>query len=169
MATYVITIIGDDRVGLVQSLAEAVSRAGGNWERAELAELAGKFAGLVQVTVPEEGADPLAAALRDLEGLEIHLQRADAEARIPEETIAFRLELIGNDQPGIVQEITSALQGHRVSIERFDSTVTDAPMGGGQLFGCRATLRGPEGELAAVRTDLERIAGELMVDLTIGL
>lgn len=169
MATYVITVIGDDRVGLVQSLADTVARAGGNWERSELAELAGKFAGLVQVTVPEDRAEGLAQSLRALAGLEIHMQQAYAETTLPEDTVAFRLELVGNDQPGIVQEITAALRGHRVSVERFESHVSDAPMAGGRLFECRATLRGQEDELTAVRTDLERIAGELMVDLTVGL
>lgn len=169
MATYVITVIGDDRVGLVQSLADTVSRSGGNWERSEMADLAGKFAGLVEVTVPDERADELAANLQAMEGLQIHVQRAADASTLPVNTVAFRLELVGNDQPGIVQEITSALRGHRVSIERFESAVTDAPMAGGRLFECRATLRGPEEAMAAVQGDLERIAGELMVELNVGL
>lgn len=169
MATYVITVIGDDRVGLVQSLADTVSRSGGNWERSEMADLAGKFAGLVEVTVPDARADELARNLKALEGLQIQVQRASDESATPEDTVAFRLELVGNDQPGIVQEITSALRGHRISIERFESAVTDAPMAGGQLFECRATLRGPESVIGAVQADLERIAGELMVELNVGL
>ncbi|MDO5499263.1 MAG: ACT domain-containing protein [Propionibacteriaceae bacterium] len=169
MATYVITVIGDERVGLVQSLAEAVSRAGGNWERSEMAELAGKFAGLVKVTVPDDRAEELAGNLDALEGVDIHLQQAADEETVPENSVAFRLELVGNDQPGIVQEITSALRGHEVTVERLESHVSDAPWHGGQLFECKATLRGPEGGMDAVQKDLERIAGELMVDLTLGL
>lgn len=169
MATYVITVIGDDRVGLVQALAEAVSASDGNWERSELAELAGKFAGLVEVTVPDERSDELAANLEAVEGLQIHVQRADEGPTITLDTVAFRLELVGHDKPGIVQEITAALRGHRITVERFESTVTEAPMTGGRLFECRATLRGPEQVMSAAQADLERIAGELMVDLTVGL
>ena len=47
MATLVLTVIGDDRAGLVNALAEAVTAHGGNWERSQLAELAGKFAGKI--------------------------------------------------------------------------------------------------------------------------
>ncbi|WP_432560177.1 glycine cleavage system protein R [Granulicoccus sp. GXG6511] len=169
MATYVITVIGDEQVGLVQSLADAVSRAGGNWERSEMAELAGKFAGLVQVTLPDDRADELADNLEGLEGLEISVQKAEAESTVPEDSVAFRLELVGNDKPGIIQEITTALRGHGVTIERLESTVTDAPWHGGQLFECKATLRGPEVRMGPVKTELERIAGELMVDLNLGV
>ena len=69
MPTLVLTVIGDDRAGLVNALAEAVTAHGGNWERSQLAELAGKFAGIVSVSVPDEKADELAAALRPLAGL----------------------------------------------------------------------------------------------------
>ncbi|MDO5682540.1 MAG: ACT domain-containing protein [Propionibacteriaceae bacterium] len=168
MATYVITVIGDERVGLVQSLADAVSRAGGNWERSEMAEMAGKFAGLVKVTVPDNRADELATNLESLDGLQVQLQRADAEAVAAQGSVSFRLELVGNDQPGIVQEITSSLRGHGVTIERLETHVSDAPWQGGQLFECKATLRGPDTGLSAVKSDLERIAGELLVDLTVG-
>ena len=47
MTTLVLTVVGDDRVGLVKALADVVSSNGGNWERSHLAELAGTFAGVV--------------------------------------------------------------------------------------------------------------------------
>lgn len=169
MATYVITVIGDDRVGLVQSLADAVSAAGGNWERSELAELVGKFAGLVVVTVPDDRTDDLAAGLRALDGmLEVHLHEAGTPTATTDDTLTVTLDLVGNDRPGIVQEITSAVKAHGVSIDRFESEVTDAPMGAGTLFSCHATLRGEEAAFPLVRADLERLADELMVDLTLG-
>ena len=69
MPTLVLTVIGDDRVGLVEALAHTVSSHGGNWEHSQMAELAGKFAGIVVVTVPAEHATDLTGALRALDGL----------------------------------------------------------------------------------------------------
>ena len=60
----VLTVIGDDRVGLVEALADTVSSHGGNWEHSQMAELAGKFAGIVVVTVPADRATDLTGALR---------------------------------------------------------------------------------------------------------
>lgn len=168
MATYVITVIGDDRVGLVQSLADGVARAGGNWERSSMAELAGKFAGIVMVTVPDERAEELADNLRHLDGmLDVRIQKAGGDAPAAEGSVTIRLELVGNDRPGIVNEIASALRAHGITIAHLESQVTDAPMYGGQLFECNAVLRGPESAMPEARADLERIATELMVDLNL--
>lgn len=40
-------------------------------------------------------------------------------------------------------------------------------MAGGRLFECRAALRGRRDAIPAMQDDLERIAGELMVDLSL--
>ncbi len=69
MATLVLTVIGDDRAGLVNAVAQVVAGHGGNWERSQMAELAGKFAGIVLVTVPDNGVDELVAALEPLPGM----------------------------------------------------------------------------------------------------
>lgn len=168
MATYVISVIGDDRVGLVQSVADGVARTGGNWERSSMAELAGKFAGIVMVTVPDDRAEELADNLRQLDGmLDVRIQRASDEATAAEGSATIRLELVGNDRPGIVNEISSALRAHGITIDKLESFVSDAPMYGGQLFNCNAVLRGPEAAMPAARADLERIATELMVELNL--
>lgn len=168
MATYVITVIGDDRVGLVESLADGVARTGGNWERSSLAELAGKFAGIVMVTVPDDRAEELADNLRHLDGmLDVRIQRAADDTAAAADSVTVRLELVGNDRPGIVHEITSALRSHGITIDKLESHVSDAPMYGGQLFECNAVLRGPEAAMPEARADLERLATELMVDLNL--
>ncbi len=69
VTTLVLTVIGDDRAGLVKALADVVQAHDGNWERSHLAELSGTFAGVVEVSVPEPRAAELQAALRPLEGL----------------------------------------------------------------------------------------------------
>ncbi len=106
--------------------------------------MVGKFAGLVVVTVPDERSEDLAAGLRALDGmLEVHLHEAGTPAQPAADTITVTLDLVGNDRPGIVHEITSAVQARGgLSIDRFESEVTDAPMGAGTLFSCRAVLRG---------------------------
>ena len=45
MTTYlVLTIIGEDRPGIVESLAEIISDHSGNWLESSMSQLAGKFA-----------------------------------------------------------------------------------------------------------------------------
>lgn len=169
MATLVLTVIGDDRAGLVNALAEVVAAHGGNWERSQLAEQAGKFAGLVTVTVPDSGVQALTDALGPLDGLlDVTLQRAES-ARAAADGRHVRLELVGGDRSGIVQEITAVLRRHGVNIDQWQTEVRDAPMAGGQLFELTADVTIPTATDAdAVRAELEAIADELMVELSLG-
>ena len=47
----VLTISGEDRAGLVEKLADVIAEHGGNWEHCRMAHLAGRFVGLLEVTV----------------------------------------------------------------------------------------------------------------------
>ena len=169
MTTLVLTVVGDDRVGLVKALADVVSANGGNWERSHLAELAGTFAGVVVVTVPERQADQLRAALEPLDGLLNVAVRAAArekEAAAPRRQV--RLELLGNDQPGIVAAVSGVLARHDVGVADLQTATREAPMAGGVLFEATAVLTaGSAASLEAVRADLEELATEIMVDLSV--
>src|ERR1700754_3536116 len=102
MAHLVLTAIGDDRPGLVSDLSAPIKAHGASWERSQMSRLAGKFAGIVLVAVPDERLAALSADLEALssEGLQLSLERTDE----PEETESLRLslELLGADHPGIV-------------------------------------------------------------------
>ncbi|WP_448002600.1 glycine cleavage system protein R [Agromyces bauzanensis] len=171
MSRLVLTVIGDDRAGFVETLAEAITVHGGNWEQSQMAELAGQFAGIVVVTVPNERADELRAALGELDGLmEVTAHPGVEEPGVPPETWShLRIDLIGSDHPGIVRDVSAALARHGLSIESMATERRDAPMAGGRLFEAHLLVRVPPGvDPSDVRDDLERVASELFVDLTIG-
>jgi len=168
MAKLVLTLVGDDRAGLVQALADAVAAHGGNWERSELAELAGAFAGIVLVSVPDDRLDALTAELNRLDGLLHITPHTGAEAPDAPTGEQFVFTVLGNDRPGVVREITHALVQQGLSIDRFTSRTLEAPMAGGTLFEATVSVRaGEDGDLAAAVAELERLAGEIQVDLTV--
>lgn len=169
MATLVITVIGDDRPGLVSALADVVAEHGGSWGRSQLAELAGKFAGIVTVEVPEDGAADLSTALGELTGvLDTTVHTASEVVQADQATgETFHLDLIGNDRPGIVKEITGVLAEQQVSVEDLQTKVVPAPQAGGDLFAARASVRAPsDADVSGLRAALERLAGELLVDIS---
>lgn len=166
--SLVVTVIGNDRPGIVERLSEVVLAAGANWEESRMARLAGKFAGILRVSVTAERADMLASGLRALtsDGLTIVVESSADAARETFRTV--RLELVGHDHPGIIRDISKVLAQHHVNIEELETGVSGAPMTGEQLFRARVQLRLP----AAVTTDwlrarLEALAGEMMVDVTL--
>jgi glycine cleavage system regulatory protein len=166
MATFTLTCIGDDRPGLVSALSAPISAHGGSWERSQMARLAGKFAGVLLVEVPDDRADALVAdltALKDI-GLQITLERTGVPSSSPSQRLT--LDLLGADHPGIVAEISAALAGRHIGIEELSTVVREAPMAGGMLFEARAVLEAPpDTRMDELRSMLEAIADELMVEI----
>jgi glycine cleavage system regulatory protein len=166
--SLVVTIIGNDRPGIVERLSDVVLAAGANWEESRMARLAGRFAGILHINVAPTHADALASDLRAMsrDGLTVVVEHSGSPAEGTSRTV--RLELVGNDHPGIVREISRVLAQHRVNIEELDTSVSGAPMSGEQLFRARAQLRLPVGvTMEWLRERLEALAGELMVDVTL--
>lgn len=167
MAKLVLTLVGDDRAGLVQAVAHAIAAHGGNWEQSELAELAGAFAGIVLVSVPDDHVGQLTTELSALAGL-LHITPHTGVDAPPAGGEHFVFTVLGNDHPGIVREITRALVDRGVSIDRFTSDTVDAPMAGGTLFEATVEAHVPTGvDTDDVIRDLEQLAGEIQVDLTL--
>lgn len=168
MATLVLTLVGDDRAGLVQAVADAVTAHGGNWERSELAELAGAFAGIVLVSVPDSAQAALVEELNALSGLLHITPHSGAPVAEADAGERFVFTVLGNDQPGIVREITHAIARRGLSIDRFSSRTLEAPMAGGTLFEARVSVRIEDrAGLSEAVDELERLAGEIQVDLTV--
>ena len=172
MTSLVLTLIGSDRPGLVEALASTVAEQGGNWLESRMAHLAGKFAGVLRVEVPDERADALSAALAQLEarGLKVQVERS-ADAPIPASAARrfMLVELEGLDRPGLVREIALVLAERGVNIEELVTDRSTAPMSGELLFRSRAWVHVPPGvDASELRGRLERLAGDLMVQVTVG-
>lgn len=169
MESLVVTVIGKDRPGLVESVSAVVEEYGGSWVESRMSRLAGEFAGILRVSVPTTKADELARALEGLEagGLRVVVERGVEESS--DEGRLVELELIGGDRPGIVHKISEALAARNVNVDELDTECEGAPWSGDTLFKARARLRAPKGlDLDQLREGLEAIASDLMVDITMG-
>ncbi|HEU4617491.1 MAG TPA: ACT domain-containing protein [Gammaproteobacteria bacterium] len=172
----IVTLNGVDRRGIVAGLAERARACGASWQESRFGRLAGRFAGIVRLDVPEASLDALERSIRELATANLHVtvERADSESveRAESESASNRrrlaLELVGQDRPGIVRDVSSVLARHGVNIEELETEVESASMSGELLFHARAALALPEdADLEALRGDLEQLANELMVDLHI--
>ena len=167
MIELVLTIIGRDRAGVVALLADVVRFHDGHWKRSELAEIAGTFAGVVVVEVGEDRVDELLTnllVLRD-QGLHVTAQQVE-EPTVRPDADEVRLRLTGDDRPGVIHEISTAISELGISISRL-GTVTDLPGDdGARRFEITAQLALPAGaDLDAVLDSI----GQLAVSLDIVL
>jgi glycine cleavage system regulatory protein len=165
----VLTFVGDDRPGLVNVISEKIAACGATWLESRSADLAGKFAGILLVSAPDEKLAELESSLRRLEstGLHVTIERGAVEAQKPRRLVT--LEIVGNERPGIVRDVTQALVNLGVNIEEFSSGLESAAFTGVEMFRATARLRAPDSlALEDLRKAIEKLAGEIMVDLAVG-
>ena len=168
-SSLVLTVIGPDKTGLVESLAATVAEHGANWVESRMDRLAGQFAGVLRVDVPTERRQALIDALNKLHSKELTLViQATDEPQTPERSRPYILELIGHDRPGIVRDVSRALAQHGVNVVELHTQVVSAPMTGEPLFEAKVELRAPaDTVMDELRDALDQLSSELDLDLTL--
>lgn len=163
----VLTVIGNDRPGLVESLAATVSSHQGNWLDSSMSHLAGKFAGILRIEIAANRVDALKLALEQLSALRIVVEGGTDDA--PCAGRQLTLSLVGHDRIGIVREVSQVIARHGVNVESLTTRTASAPMSAEALFHADAELLAPTDlDTRALKTDLERISNDLMVDIKLG-
>lgn len=169
-ASLVMTVIGRDRPGLVESVAQVVAAHGGNWLESRMSRLGGHFAGILRVSVPADRQPALTEALQKLQAVGlavvVHPDAPLATAQGARRTV---LEIVGQDRPGIIREISHALAEAGVNVEELESECSSAAMSGEAIFKANFQVSVPAScPLDELRRRIERIAGDLIVDATFG-
>lgn len=166
MNHLVITVFAPDKAGQVERIAQCIAEHGGNWLESRMSRMAGQFAGILRVAVPAEAYDGLVEALHGLapEGIRVLIAESGIEQSCTWKPIA--MELVGNDRPGIVRDITRVLTEQGVNLERLVTDVRPAPMSNEPLFHAEAILAVPLTlSLHVLQERLETLADELLVEL----
>ena len=167
-ARVILIVTGSDRPGLTKALADAVHAAGGNWLESHLSRLGGKYVGSVLVELDAAALPELEAQVRsvDTNGLRVSVVSADDEPQPGGG--ALTVELVGQDRPGIVREVTAVLAALGVNIDSLTTATERGAWSGEPLFRARAKVTLPPGvDQDEVQAALEGISGEVMVDFTV--
>ena len=170
MPSLILTLLGPDRPGLVETVARLVREHEGNWLESRMSHLAGHFAGIARIEISDAELDALTTDLVTLEqqGLTVVARRDETKPEDNAQQTTVWMELVGNDRPGIVSEISQVLAAQNVNVEEFQTECTGAPNSGASIFRARAELRLPESQtINQVQQSLEAIAVDLMVDITL--
>lgn len=169
MTQLVITIVGADRPGIVESLSTVVADHDGNWLSSSMSNLAGQFAGIIEVSVDDTRRDGLSAAISALPGLQVHSVLGGESTDVGDVPMA-ELEVVGIDQPGIVRRLTELLKNEGVNLLQFASWTEPAPNSGDELFRAVAEFELPASvDLDSLKAKLEEMAEDLAIDIELGL
>ena len=120
----VVTVIGADKPGIVESLADVITHQQGNWLASSMSELAGQFAGILHVSVPDEHYRSLCEALVMLPGLTVSFAEGQLSQE-PERQVM--VSVTGNDRAGIVHEVASILRQLNINVADLTTGCEPAP------------------------------------------
>lgn len=165
--SMVISVLGNDSPGLVKSLSKIIVAHNGDWIESQMASLAGKFAGILRVDLPAEQLIDFQAALQNAQslGLSVIFEESSHAGTTPAEN-QFEIELIGQDQPGIVHRISSVLAQIHANVDELQTEVIEASMSGEKLFKANIKLHiASDVKAGEIRELLEELANELIVDI----
>jgi glycine cleavage system regulatory protein len=166
--TLVMTVMGKDRTGLVESLARLIAAHGGNWLESRMCRLGGEFTGILRASVPNGREQDLVRSLEALqaEGLNVVVHR-DGPSSFAGRGRTATLSLVGQDRPGIIYQISAALAHQNINVEELETECSSAPMSGEMIFKAVARLQIPETcAILELKKELEEIGSELMVDVS---
>jgi glycine cleavage system transcriptional repressor len=166
----VLTAVGADRPGLVNSISSLVHSAGANLEDSRMAILGGEFALLILVRGSEASVTEIqrtAAALERELGLHITL-RPTVLPQATKPFLPFRIRVTGVDHPGIVHRVSGILAEHGINVASLESRVAHAPLSGTPMFILEAELQVPsEVALSKLRAQLGEVCDEENLDFVL--
>jgi len=167
--TYVMSVLCDDRPGQVERVATVIAESGGNWLESRMCRLGGRFAGILRVSIPDDKGTGLMRALNALEssGISVVVQSDQPDAAENMQRL-ITVHLVGQDRPGIVRQISQAIARAHFNVEDMRTGCRSAPWSGETLFEADILLNGADGDaIAQLQRELERIGGDLMVDIEV--
>jgi len=141
----VISALGKDRPGIVNTLSKAILDCGCNITNSRMAVLGGEFALILLINGAENA---VAAMQKQLPTLEERLQltviaKTTAPRAAEQRWVPYRIRVVAMDHPGIVHPITEFFSAHKINIEELETETYAAPHTGTTMFSLLMTVAVP--------------------------
>lgn len=165
----ILSVLSDDRPGVIKCIAETVAGHGGNWLESRLTQLAGKFAGVIRVRLAHERVADLQVALKELGKQDIRVLVEELQSVTSDGTgRTATFSALGPDRPGIVLEITQAFTRYNINIADLNTNCSSMPYSGEPLFEAEGVLHVPTGaDMEQLADQLNAIADALGIDINL--
>ena len=164
----VISAIGEDQVGIISELAQTTADAGCHIADSRMTVLGGDFAIIMLAEGRWNELAKLEASLPHLErklGLTITTRRTNGGSELRTRLLPYSVEVVGMDEPGIVQELTDFVAGREINVREMATTRSKAAYTGTPLFCVQLTLDIPaDTSIARLREEFMEFCDHLNLD-----
>jgi len=166
--TYlVISALGQDRPGIVNSLSRAIADHGCNIEDSRMTVLGGEFAAMLLVEGKWNTLAKVENILPDLEkqlGMTIIAKRT-GQRETGRNLIPYGVEVVSMDHPGIVNSLAGFFADREINIEDMVTSSYAAPHTGTPMFSVHITVGIPSGmHIAELRDQFMDYCDSLNLD-----
>ncbi|MEO2177626.1 MAG: ACT domain-containing protein, partial [bacterium] len=104
-------------------------------------------------------------ALENLEGISSLVEEAETDTEV-KNTRVLGLNIVGPDRPGILHDVTRALEKHVANVVEMETNIAAAPMSGELTFSADANIEVPfEMDWRVIAELLDRVADDLGIDI----
>ncbi len=169
MEYSVISVVGPDSIGIMETIAAAAAEIGANIEETRASILGGEFAVIMLVSGNEGVGAALNTSLpKALAGRGMTISVRPTTLPGHAAGIPYMIESLSLDTPGIVRAVTQALLAQAINIENLECTVASAPLSGSPMFKMRIAVNiTPGTKLALLKSELARVAEAHDLDISV--
>ena len=166
----VFSLLGPDRTGLVDRVAQSLSKHRANLEDSRMSVLGGEFAMMFLCSVDAAQLDDLqkemAAVAQELDLMINSKPTTLRKSHIG--MLPLQVAVRGADHEGIVHELVHHLVEQGASVDNLESQLVNAPYSRVPLFEMQMRISAPASlSLSALRRKLQTVGDELNVDVEI--
>ncbi|MEZ7972889.1 MAG: ACT domain-containing protein [Pseudomonadales bacterium] len=163
--SLIVSFVGDDRPGIVRVIADVVAKHGGSWQESRMSGLGGYFSGTARILINPDCLEALDQDLQGLAGLTCIIRPLRAPSPV-KATQKMKLDIVGPDRPGILQDVTSQLVGYGINVLEMETEVSPASMSGELNFIADALVAVPsEVDIESLDKQLDAVAKNLGLDI----
>ncbi|HEY7774612.1 MAG TPA: ACT domain-containing protein, partial [Marinagarivorans sp.] len=130
----ILSVISDDKPGVVRAVANAVAHSKGNWLDCQMSRLGGKFAGVICVDIDEPHKQALEGAVQALAQQGIRVVVDTVASQAVDEGARASFKSSAPDRPGLVLEMSQALADRGINLLELATECTSMPYSGDPLF-----------------------------------
>ena len=141
----VISALGKDRPGIVNTLSKAALDNGCNITNSRMAVLGGEFALILLIHGSQTAVTEMERRLPALEKeLQLTIIAKLTAPRIPEQRwLPYRVQVVAIDNPGIVHALTDFFSARKINLEALETETYPAAETGTTLFSLQMTVAIP--------------------------
>jgi glycine cleavage system transcriptional repressor len=166
----VISAIGNDRPGIVNSVSQMIVERKGNITSSRMMAMGGEFSLMLMVEGDKDVIEKIQSSLPEIEsslGLTL-VSRATQVNQQEAARIPCNINVVSMDHPGIVQQVADFFSSRKVNIEEMNTDTYPAAHTGTQMFALNMVVSLPaETKVAPLREEFIDFCDSMNLDASL--